>query len=76
MLIIDHFYLCEKRFPQGLLILKSVFDHLVSRVTDTQSQRDCLTRQRSVWMLWEVEDLTVVTTPRDPSCRLLARMTP
>lgn len=41
MLIIYHFYLCEKQFPKGPVILDSEFDHLVFRITDTQSGREC-----------------------------------
>ena len=41
MLIRDYFYLREKQFPEGTLILGSGLDHLFYRVTDIQSWREC-----------------------------------
>ena len=41
MLIRDYFYLFEKWFPEEPLILGSGLDHLVYRVTDIQSWREC-----------------------------------
>ena len=79
MLVIDHFYLCEKQFSEGPLILGSGltiwFTELLTLSLGGNVKIQTSPFKVRFWCPERRRDLTVVTVPRGPSCMPSASFT-